>query len=520
MTLPDFIEKANKFYSKKEAIICGTLRLPYQELYRRSKHLAVYFQNNGIHKGDVISILHHNCHYFMEGYFAAAFCGAIFNPINIRLSPNEVAYILQDAETKVLIASERYCSQLEKVRHQVANLLWTGEDVPESFPGSAYENIVSSTKNLDAFSDITIDGNDIAHLYYTSGTTGNPKGVPLSHHNVTTHSLCSIAEFGITEKDNWLHAAPMFHLADAWATFAFTVCGAKHTMVKEFRVKQVFELIEREKITISNMIPTMLNMMVNSNEIDSYDLSSLRVILSGGAPIAPELVRKIVEKFGCDYIQTYGMTETCPFLTTSRLKASLENLPFDTQLTYKSKTGREFLGVSLRVVREDGADVKPNCKEVGEIIVKGDSVTKGYWKLPCETEKTIRNGWLHTGDLATIDAEGYVNIVDRKKDMIITGGENVYSTEVEYVIYEHPAVLEVAVIGVPDYKWGEAVKAFVVLKEGKETTADEVITFVKERIAGFKAPKYIEFIDNLPKTGSGKISKQLLRQKCLEKHED
>jgi len=297
---------------------------------------------------------------------------------------------------------------------------------------------------------------DVAHLYYTSGTTGKPKGVPLSHKNVTTHALCAVGELSVADIDNWLHAAPMFHLADAWATFAFTAAGAKHTMVKDFREKDVFTLIENEGVTTSNMIPSMLNMLINATDITKYDLSSLRVLLSGGAPIAPELVRKIIKKFDCDYIQTYGMTETSPYLTISKLKGHLEALPYDEQLEYKSKTGREFLGVSLRVVREDGSDIEANGTEVGEIIVKGDIVTDGYWRLPEETARTIKDGWLYTEDLATIDQEGYVNIVDRKKDIIITGGENVYSTEVEYVLYEHPAVLEAAVVGIPDETWGEA----------------------------------------------------------------
>jgi len=283
-------------------------------------------------------------------------------------------------------------------------------------------------------------------------------------------------------------------------------------MVKDFREKDVFTLIEKEGVTISNMVPSMLNMLINAKDITTYDLSSFRVLLSGGAPIAPELVRRIIEKFDCDYIQTYGMTETSPYLTISKLKEHLKTLPYDEQLRYKSKTGREFLGVRLRVVREDGSDIEANGTEVGEIIVKGDIVTDGYWRLPEETAKTIKDGWLYTEDLATIDQEGYVNIVDRKKDIIITGGENVYSTEVEYVLYEHPAILEAAVIGIPDETWGEAVKAFVVLKEGEKAGEEEIITFVKDRTARFKAPKSVDFLSSLPKTGSGKITKQPLRE--------
>jgi acyl-CoA synthetase (AMP-forming)/AMP-acid ligase II len=275
----------------------------------------------------------------------------------------------------------------------------------------------------------------------------------------------------------------------------------------------VLQLIEREKVTLTNMIPTMLNMIVNHPEIGSYDYSSLRVILSGGAPIAPELVRRIVEAFGCDYIQTYGMTETSPYLTLSLLKEHLKKLPYTEQFTFKSRTGREFVAVELRVVDEKGADVRADDTQVGEIVVRGDTVTPGYWKRPEETAKALRDGWLYTGDLATIDTEGYVNIVDRKKDMIVTGGENVYSTEVENVLYEHPAVLETAVFGVPDPKWGEAVRAAVVFKQGFSASEGEIIQFCKERIAHYKAPKFIDFLDEIPKTGSGKIFKKGLRDK-------
>jgi len=256
--------------------------------------------------------------------------------------------------------------------------------------------------------------------------------------------------------------------------------------------------------------------MVNHPDAGKFDYSSLRVLLSGGAPIAPEVVRRIVKTFKCDYIQTYGMTETSPYLTLSILKEHLRQLPDEDQLRFKSKTGREFIGVELKVVNEQGEEIKKDEKEVGEIIVKGDIVTKGYWKLPDETKKSIKQGWLHTGDMAVIDEEGYVTIVDRKKDMILTGGENVYSTEVENILYMNPAILECAVVGVPDQKWGEAVKAIVVLKQGQRATEQEIIQFCKERVAHYKAPKSIDFIGALPRTGSGKIHKKNLRDKYWE----
>jgi acyl-CoA synthetase (AMP-forming)/AMP-acid ligase II len=356
-----------------------------------------------------------------------------------------------------------------------------------------------------------LEDDEVAHLYYTSGTTGRPKGVMLTHKNVKSHALGTIAELQLTDKDHWFHVAPLFHLADAWATFAITWVGGKHVLVPSFDPLSVLRLIQEEKITLTNLIPTMLNVMVNHADVGKFDYSSLRVLLSGGAPIAPEVVRRIIDTFKCDYIQTYGMTETSPYLTLSILKDHLKVLPGKEQLAFKSSTGREFIGISLRVVDAAGQEVARDNKHVGEIVVKGDSVTPGYWNLPEETKKAFRDGWLQTGDLAVINEEEYVTIVDRKKDMIITGGENVYSTEVENALYMHPAVLEAAVIGVPDPKWGEAIKACVVLKPGKEATEKNIIAFCKENLGHYKAPKSVDFLEALPRTGSGKIFKKGLR---------
>jgi len=392
-------------------------------------------------------------------------------------------------------------------------IIWTGlEEIPKSFESVRYEEALrSESAILPPTPDISDD--DVAHLYYTSGTTGRPKGVMLSHRNVYIHALASIAELRLSDHDNWIHVAPLFHLADAWATFAITWVGGKHVVMSDFDPSLVFSIIQQERVTITNMIPTMLNILVNTPGVESYDFSTIRAILSGGAPIAPEVVKKIIETFKCDYIQTYGMTETSPYLSMSILKENLACLSPEKQFVYKAKTGRPFMGVLLKVVRENGTEVTPNNREVGEIIVKGDIVTRGYWNRPEETADALKNGWLHTGDMAVIDNEGYVNIVDRKKDMIITGGENVYSVEVENALYAQPCILEAAVVGVPDPKWGEAVKAVVVLKPGHTATEEGIIHHCKRYIAGYKAPKSVELVSELPKTGSGKIYKEGLRQR-------
>lgn len=516
MIIPFILEKAVSLYPHKEAVVCGDRRFTYKQFGDRAYALASAFHGMGIRKGDRIAILHPNGHQYLETYFAAALLGVILNPLNVRLSPKELAFILMDSGARFLIAAPRYKDSVNAVMMldtYITDIIWTGTQ-PEknAFKSLEYEDLVYSNQDNSKMPDVSIFDDDVAHLYYTSGTTGRPKGVMLSHKNVCTHALAAIAELRLGDHDHWIHVAPLFHLADAWATFAVTWAGGKHILMPDFDPPLILSTIQKEKITITNMVPTMLNTLIHTNGVESFDFSSLRVILSGGAPIAPELVKRIMETFRCDYVQTYGMTETSPYLTVSILKEHLRNLPQEEQFQYKSKTGRPFLGILLKVVREDGAEVNADDKEVGEIIVKGDIVTQGYWNRPKETAEAIKDGWLHTGDMAIVDQEGYVNIVDRKKDVIITGGENVYSIEVENILYSHPAVLEAVVVGLPDPKWGESVKAVIVLKPGCIACEEEIIQHCRANIAGFKTPKSIDFFTELPRTGSGKIHKKKIRE--------
>jgi acyl-CoA synthetase (AMP-forming)/AMP-acid ligase II len=395
------------------------------------------------------------------------------------------------------------------------HLLYTSSDDRTLNRGVGYESVLKNS-SPDPIAEWGPGDEATAQIYYTSGTTGLPKGVMLSHKNCWLHALGTIAELQMTDAEVWIHVAPLFHLADAWATWAVTWTGGTHVLVKEFDPQTVLEAMVRERVTLTNMIPTMLNLLINHSDFPKYSFPSLRCLLSGGAPIAPEVVRKIMEGFGCDYIQTYGMTETSPYLTLSMLKDHLKHLPPEKQFPFKAKTGRAFMAVALKVVRSDDREVTPDDKEVGEIIVKGDTITRGYWKRPEETAKAFKDGWLYTGDLAVIDSEGYVNIVDRKKDMILTGGENVYSTEVENVLYQIPEILETAVFGIPDEKWGEAVHAAVVLKEGQRISAEEIIRICKTHLAHYKAPKSVSFLEQLPRTGSGKLFKKGLRDPFWE----
>ncbi|MBL7224991.1 MAG: long-chain-fatty-acid--CoA ligase [Desulfobacteraceae bacterium] len=518
MPLDELLPKAVKLYSQKEAVVCNEIRMDYRGFAGRVWRLSQGLIGLGLRRNDRVAILHGNSHEFLEAYFAAAHLGAILVPLNFRLSAKELSMILNDSGSRILISQGAFRDKVNDIPQSVPTIekvLWTQADFePSGSKEMGYESLLSD-QTEEPPSCQAIKDDDVAQLYYTSGTTGRPKGVMLTHKNVKSHALGTIAELQLTESDHWFHVAPLFHLADAWATFAITWVGGNHVILPSFDTREALRIIEEEKITLSNLIPTMLNMMVNHPDVDRFDYSSLRVLLSGGAPIAPETVRKIIEAFKCDYIQTYGMTETSPYLTLSILKKHLNDLPWEEQLRFKAKTGREFVNVTLRVVDDKGNDVAEDDQQVGEIIVKGDTVTPGYWNMPEETNVVIRDGWLYTGDLAVIDHEKYVNIVDRKKDMILTGGENVYSTEVENVLYSHPHVLEAAVFGVPDPHWGEAVKACVVLKEGCEVTEEEIVLFCKKDLAHFKAPKSVDFLEALPKTGSGKIYKKGLRDPYL-----
>ncbi len=531
--LYDLLRKTAERSSEKTAVICGDKRYNYGQFKDRVDRLASGLLSLGIRKNDSVAVLHKNCHIFLEAYFAAAKIGAILVPMNFRLSSEDFVYILDNSRSRLLIAqpdlilpSLKMTKNLPLIEHIVFT-----DTIPGSTPVQRtekrclfYESLLKNS-TLDEKTETAVHGNDIAQIYYTSGTTGKPKGVILTHKNNSVHAKHTEKELQLTQEDRWLHVSPMFHLADAWAVWAITRVGATHVMLPGFAPDKVLDAIERQRVTLSNFIPTMLNIMVNNPKVGDYDYSSLRLILSGGAPIAKEVVRKVIAVFGCDYIQTYGLTETSPFLTMSILRDEMKELPFEERLRYMVTTGRPFAGVALKVVKEDGKEVTPGEEEVGEIMVKGETVTPGYWRMPEETSERIVNGWLHTKDLAVVNPEGYVTIVDRKDDVIISGGENIYSVEVDDVLYAHPCVLEAAVFGLPDPVWGESVTAAVVVKEGKDVREEEIISFCKERIAPFKTPKTVIFTDSLPKTGSAKICKYKLREqfegkpKLREKYE-
>ena len=510
------LQRASDLYPHKVGVVDGPRSFTYREVGQRAAALACHLRGRGVGPGDRVAVLELNTHAMLEVTYAAAALGAVLCPLNYRLSPRELAFILDDAGARLLLANRCFgeaVAELLELPQPLEGLLWCGDgEATEgiALPDHDLEQAVAANRDA-ALEPAPVEAGELAHLYYTSGTTGRPKGVMLTHGNVCVHALGTVAELGLCDHDVWGHIAPMFHLADAWATVAMTLVGGRHVMVPRFGPRAALRALSNGGVTISNLIPTMLNLMIKHPAAAEYDYSGLRVILSGGAPIAPEVVRRIMSTFGCDYVQTYGMTETSPYLTLSLLKDHLRALPEEEQQRYRASTGRPFVTVELKVVDEAGRPVRPDGQQVGEIRVRGETVTPGYWNLPEETAAAFCDGWLCTGDLAVMDAEGYVNIVDRKKDMILSGGENIYSIEVENALYEHPAVLEAAVYGAPDETWGELVRAAVVLRPGRRATAQELVDFCRPRLAAFKVPRGVDFLEELPRTGSGKIFKKALR---------
>ena len=489
------LDRATRLYGPRCAVRDREgLRWTYAALRERALAIAAEMRRHAA-VGERVAVLDHNTPDFLATYFAAAAAGVVLVPLNHRLHPEELRDILRHAEAQAVLYGTGLDALVEPLESAGCTCRSLGD--------------IADVGDIAPPADVRPD--DPAHLYYTSGTTGQPKGVPLTHGNVTTHALAAAAELQLTDGDTWAHIAPLFHLADAWATFAITWVGGCHLTLARFSAEAALDTLE-DQATITNLVPTMLNLMVAEPSARGRNWSKLRAVLSGGAPIAPEVVRAIAATFGCTYVQTYGMTETSPYLTLSLLDQAQRDLPQAERLRLASRTGRPFLTVELRVVDDRGHPVAGDDRTVGEVQVRGPTVTPGYWNAPELTAQAFTSdGYLCTGDLATIDASGSINIVDRKKDVILTGGETVYSIEVENVLYQHPAVLEAAVIAVPDDKWGEAITAVVALRVEQTTDETSLRAFCREHLAAYKVPKTIRMVDALPRTGSGKIAKRRLR---------
>jgi acyl-CoA synthetase (AMP-forming)/AMP-acid ligase II len=474
-----------------------------EESVDRIARLAGALRGLGVETGDRVGILALNSDRYHEILLATPWAGAVVNPVNIRWSPTEVAYSLVDCATDVLFVDDAFVAMVDVLRTEAPNLktvVFCGEGpTPDGVLG--YERLLLEHEPVE---DARRGGDDLFGVFYTGGTTGHPKGVMLSHDNVIVSAMGTVVttEF-LTRGGNLLHAAPMFHLADIAAWCIGLLTGSTHIMVPAFTPDGVITAIARHEVTDTLLVPTMIQMMLDSPLAESSDLSSLQRVGYGGSPMPQAILERARDLFvGARFAQSYGMTELSPIVTV--LSADDHDDP-----TLAGSCGRAASHAEIRIVDENGAEVPHGT--AGEIIVSGAHVMQGYWNLPELTEQTLRDGWMHTGDCGFMNERGYLFIVDRLKDMIVTGGENVYSAEVENVLIRHDAVATCAVIALPDAQWGERVHAVVVTHAGASVTGDELRDFCRPHIANYKVPRSVSFVDEMPISAAGKILKRELR---------
>ena len=510
-----FLRYAEQQFPAKTAIVCRDERFTYSQFADRASRLAGALKQLSSANGDRVAFLSINCHRLLEAYYGVLEAGAVLLPLNVRLAPAELAFILCDAAPRVLFLEKIFLPLVEAFRLQAPSIekFILMDDSPAApwLASQNYEQLLASAPPFRA--DIMqVNENALAEMFYTSGTSANPKGVMLSHRNIYLHALNGCMTFDATREHVHLHTIPLFH-ANGWGSaHSITLVGGKHVMIHRWDCGEMFRLIETERVTGCALVPTMAIALVNSPDLGKHDLSSLQRINIGGAAASPTLVKEVEEKLGCTCYAGYGLTETAPVLSIALTKTGCDWQGED-RYRGQAMTGYAIPGSELRVVDAHDNDVPHDGQTVGEIIARGDGVMMGYWNQPEATAQVLGSGWLHTGDLATIDEHGYLLIVDRKKDIIVSGGENISSLEVEKALSAHPNVYEVAVIPVPDEKWGETPKALVVLKPGTSTSEQELLDFCAKRIAHYKCPRSVEFVTSLPKTGTGKILKRELREK-------
>jgi long-chain acyl-CoA synthetase len=487
--LAQLLTETASAHGSRPALKLDDTVVTYEMLNDGAARVAGLLKARGLEPGDRVGIMLPNVPYFGVAYYGVLRAGGVVVPMNVLLKAREVKFYLSDSGAKHLFAWHEFMGEAEKGASEA------GAEVIAVRPGEFERLLADAAAQAQ---DVPREGSDTAVILYTSGTTGTPKGAELTHSNMLENCRHGGAELvHVAEEDVILGALPLFH------SFGQTCClntavrsGACMTMIPRFDPAKALEIIQRDKVTLFDGVPTMYHAMLNHPERERYDISCLRTCVSGGSAMPVEVLRGFEEAFGCMVLEGYGLSETSPVASFNHPER--ERKP--------GSIGTPIHGVEMKVVDEDGNEVPRG--EVGEIVIRGHNVMKGYWNRPDATAEVLQDGWLRTGDMATVDEDGYFFIVDRKKDMIIRGGYNVYPREIEEVLYEHPAVLEAAVIGVPDEGLGEEVGAAVVPRPGADADAEEIRGYVKERVAAYKYPRHIWFADELPKGPTGKILKR------------
>ena len=510
MNVGTLYTKTARNFPENLAIAYGSYELTYQQSNERINRLSNALRGLRIQKGSNVAILLHNCPEFLETLFACFKAGLGAVPINFRLHPKECSFIIDNSEAEAVILGDDFRDSIYALKAEmprVKHFICTTDPVEGML---VYESLLENQPIL--FRDEEVERDHLAWIFYTSGTTGRPKGAMLTHHNLMAMTMNFFADMSpLGPSDAILHAAPLSHGSGLYC-LPNVAKGAVNVILKSksFEPKIVFETIQQRKITNIFMAPAMIKRLITSPEIDQYDLSSLSCIHYGGAPILVEDLKGAVRKLGQICVQLFGQAEAP--MTISYLRKEEHLLDgSEEQMKRLASAGIPRTDVEVKIVDDKESELPTG--QMGEIVARGEVVMKGYWRNSEATAETLRGGWLHTGDLGVMDDRGYIYILDRAKDMIISGGENIYSREIEEVIIKHPAVHEVAVIGVPDEKWGEAIKAFVSLREGQKATEEEIINFCKGSIASYKKPKSVEFINAIPKNPYGKVLKRELREK-------
>ena len=484
------------------ALIDGDRRITYTEFDRRTDQLARALRELGVRPGDRVAALLVNNAAFLETMFATAKLGAVFVPINFRLAATEVAFLLADSGADVFVWSG-HLSPLARAALAGEGVQVRARMVVGGQPAAGeadFEQVLAS--GAPRALGIDVAGSDLCCLMYTSGTTGRPKGVMLTHDNLLWQVINTLSiGRGLRETDRTVTVAPLFHIGALGVhTLPLLYVGGTNAILSSFDPEKTLATMARERVTVQFLVPAMWAALMTVPGFDSYDLAALELAITGGAP-CPLPVLEYLQGKGVPFQEGFGMTETAPGVSI---------LDADHVKEKAGSIGRALFHVEARIV--DEKDRHMPSGQVGELVVRGPNVFAGYWGLPEATAEAFRGGWFHTGDMGRMDAEGFITLVDRKKDMIITGGENVYPIEVEQVLYRHPAVREVAVVGVPHAKWGEAPIAVVALKDGAHVTADELIGYARERLAHFKCPTRVEYVPELPRNATGKVLKTTLRK--------
>ncbi len=511
-TLGDIPRFTAIHYPDRIAVVFEGTRFTYREFNARINRFANALIALGCRKGERLTIMADNCSNYLEVYFAAAKLGMSVTPLNTRLGDDEIVFIINDSEASLLIVGDGYEDKIQSMKPKLKNIKnWISfEKLSEGFLyyAALVEKAPDTEPDLDLY-DVRED--DLAILMYTGGTTGRPKGVMLSHRNAMISGTVAALSMNLNRDDATCYVLPIFHVS-WWPILAIMMVCGKVCINRKPDLDAIFKLIQDEKCTHMNLVPTIYGWMADYSNIDKYDLSSLRILSYAGSPFPTEVLVRCIKRFGNIFGQGYGSTETAGAPVT--MLSWDDHFLDGPKAKYLTSAGKAAPCSRIKIVNEHGNPVPQGA--VGEICVKGKHVMMGYWKNPKLTAETLRGGWLHMGDMGYMDENGYVFLTDRKADMIISGGENVYPKEVEDIIYQHPAVKECAVVSAPDTKWGEVVQAVAVLQSGKQATAEEIIEHCKKNLAGYKCPKAVAFWNDIPKTIIGKIDKKDIKKKFWE----